>query len=104
MISQGIPPELRPDLPCVPSLLAMMIMAAANSSTGHGGVYFTQAPNGIWQPRTGKLSEAQVQHGAPAWQSREGRPGWYEVDEGRLRIPKGEGKGVTEKGLVQQRE
>ena len=37
------------------------------------------------------------------WQTRKGRPGWYEVDEGWIRIPKGEGKGVS-KNEAQRRE
>ena len=37
------------------------------------------------------------------WQTRKGRPGWYEVDEGLIRIPKGEGKGAS-KNEAQRRE
>ena len=81
----------------------MQLMEAARSTTEHSGVYFTQDSNGVWQPAYGNVSEIEVQPGAPVWQSREGRPGWFEVDEGWIRIPKGEGKGAF-KNLAQQRE
>ena len=81
----------------------MQWLEAASSTTDHNGVYFTQGPNGIWQPAYGNLSALEVPEGAPVWQTREGRPGWYEVDEGWIRIPKGEGKGVS-KNEAQRRE
>ena len=80
---------------CIPNLPAMQLLEARSSTSQHNGVYFTQDPNGIWQPAYGNLSENEVPAGAPVWQTRKGRPGWYEVDEGWIRIPKGEGKGVS---------
>ena len=57
--------------------------------------------DGIWLPRYVKLSEVQVQRGAPVWQSREGRSGWFEVDEGKIDVPESE---QNEKTFIQQRE
>ena len=69
----------------------------------HNGVYFVQSANGMWQPKYGDLSKIKVQSGAPIWQVRAGRPGWFEVDEGRL-VLTGEANGITDKELVQQRQ
>ena len=103
-ISQSIPQELRPELACVPKLLGMELMAVASNTFEGGHISFTQTLNGSWQPTYGKLLEGEVQRGAPVWQSRRGRAGWFEVDEGWILIPKGEGKGVvTEKDFVQLR-
>ena len=88
---------------CVPNLAAMQLLEATSSSSLHNGVYFTLDPNGIWQPTYGNLSDIGVPAGAPVWQTRKGRPGWYEVDEGWIRIPKGEGKGAS-KHDAQRRE
>ena len=68
----------------------------------HNGVYFVQSADGVWQPKYGDLSKIEVQSGAPLWQVRAGKPGWFEVDEGRL-APAGEANSATDKDLVQQR-
>ena len=68
----------------------------------HNGVYFVQTAVGMWQPRYGDLSQVEVQAGAPTWQVRAGRPGFFEVDEGRL-VPAGEASSITDKDLAQQR-
>ena len=79
----------------------METTAVATNGSEQSGIYFTQAANGIWLPRYVKLSEVQVQRGAPVWQSREDRSGWFEVDEGKVDVPE---SNQSEKNFIQQRQ
>ena len=79
-------------------------MAVPGNTLEAGQITFIQTANGHWQPTYGKPVESQLQRGAPVWQSRHNRPGWYEIDEGWLVIPKGEGKDdVTNKDFARLR-
>ena len=72
--------------------------------TFEGKQKFFKAANGCWQPTYGNTPKGASQCGAPVWQSRHNGLGWYEVDEGWVMVPKGEGKGVTtNKNLDKQR-
>ena len=79
----------------------METTAVATNGSEQSGIYFTQAANGIWLPRYVKLSEMQIQRGAPVWQSRADRSGWFEVDEGKVDVTESK---QDEKNFIQQRQ
>ena len=76
-------------------------MAVPGNTVEAGQVTFIKLQNGYWKPTYGKPFEGELQHGAPVWQSRHDRPGWYEVDEGWVLVPKGV---TTDKNLDKQRQ